>query len=324
MRAAALRSASALRSLRSSGRVRSLVVRSSGSARSLVARWCEGAGCTQPTTIGSVFSCLVALEACYSVPLTVCRLMLELGSGMPPGEVARMYFSRCVVYFGMLTIFVMLLEYLDLLALCGDEDDSDLEDSYWYMWYLYEEKEGRAVVVLSSCACLAVFRLFDVMMTRTPETEKLPYTESLMCGYYGLLAWDVLLMIVAARAYQEHLIQTGDDLPFYETEDDMLWVDLNKCSRTVAWDSDEVCCICLCCPTGTEVVSTLPCGHTFHKACIDAWLKQGHFCPMRCPPESKKAESWAPVSDVHVAMRRASLSLRGEVQPAVIGDPIGV
>lgn len=46
--------------------------------------------------------------------------------------------------------------------------------------------------------------------------------------------------------------------------------------------SEEVCCICLEGLLKGEVVSTLQCGHSFHKNCLDVWLAVRPCCPVRC------------------------------------------
>jgi hypothetical protein len=41
----------------------------------------------------------------------------------------------------------------------------------------------------------------------------------------------------------------------------------------------ETCSICLDHYTTATYTRTLPCGHTFHKKCVDKWLKQAFDCP---------------------------------------------
>merc|ERR1719195_693030 len=63
----------------------------------------------------------------------------------------------------------------------------------------------------------------------------------------------------------------------------LLPLDLDSCCVTLKDDAEEACSICLCCPTSGEVVSTLPCGHIFHRACVHGWLRISPSCPFRCP-----------------------------------------
>ena len=43
---------------------------------------------------------------------------------------------------------------------------------------------------------------------------------------------------------------------------------------------DKPCSICLSDMNKGQVVRELPCKHTFHKKCIDKWLKQSNKCPV--------------------------------------------
>lgn len=43
------------------------------------------------------------------------------------------------------------------------------------------------------------------------------------------------------------------------------------------------CSICLDDFSDGQRVRKLPCGHVFHIACVDAWLKRTATCPLRCP-----------------------------------------
>lgn len=45
-------------------------------------------------------------------------------------------------------------------------------------------------------------------------------------------------------------------------------------------DAEESCCVCMGNLEEGEEVRTLPCGHVFHRNCIDQWLKKSSLCPM--------------------------------------------
>lgn len=45
-------------------------------------------------------------------------------------------------------------------------------------------------------------------------------------------------------------------------------------------DKVESCCICLSEMVAKERVRILPCGHRFHRQCIDTWLKENRICPI--------------------------------------------
>jgi hypothetical protein len=42
----------------------------------------------------------------------------------------------------------------------------------------------------------------------------------------------------------------------------------------------EECSICLAEFEAGEMVRRLPCGHTLHRACVDAWLEMSTLCPL--------------------------------------------
>jgi len=59
--------------------------------------------------------------------------------------------------------------------------------------------------------------------------------------------------------------------------------DLEQYSHSVSKAKLEAdCCICLEGMVVGEVVCTLPCKHSFHKPCLEAWLRQSKRCPLRC------------------------------------------
>lgn len=47
-------------------------------------------------------------------------------------------------------------------------------------------------------------------------------------------------------------------------------------------DAAQVCFVCLENLAEKEHVAQLPCGHTFHPACVHKWLRQDWRCPLRC------------------------------------------
>lgn len=57
---------------------------------------------------------------------------------------------------------------------------------------------------------------------------------------------------------------------------------------------DTTCVICISALEEGDEVAKLPCGHLFHKGCIDPWLREQACCPLRCqrpsdPPRGSRA-----------------------------------
>ncbi|CAN6331595.1 unnamed protein product [Urochloa humidicola] len=56
---------------------------------------------------------------------------------------------------------------------------------------------------------------------------------------------------------------------------------------------DAVCCICLARYVDNDELRLLPCGHFFHKDCVDKWLKINALCPL-CKAELDVVSTTAP------------------------------
>lgn len=55
----------------------------------------------------------------------------------------------------------------------------------------------------------------------------------------------------------------------------------------------QVCCICLARYVDNDELRLLPCGHFFHKDCVDKWLKINALCPL-CKAELDVVPTTAP------------------------------
>ena len=44
-------------------------------------------------------------------------------------------------------------------------------------------------------------------------------------------------------------------------------------------EEEECCCICLTEYEENQVIRMLPCGHHYHRECVDEWLKVNATCP---------------------------------------------
>jgi hypothetical protein len=59
---------------------------------------------------------------------------------------------------------------------------------------------------------------------------------------------------------------------------DIAWIESN--TRASTWESSETreCVICVEDLALGDQVRTLPCGHVYHKECVDTWLRSSRLC----------------------------------------------
>lgn len=96
-----------------------------------------------------------------------------------------------------------------------------------------------------------------------------------------LLALDALLVIAAFFARKHDGVPTNSTSSNCEVS-----MDLDSRSSAIEVCSEEMCSICLCSPVAGDVVTILPCGHEFHRSCVECWLRESGTCPFRCPASS--------------------------------------
>lgn len=243
----------------------------------------------RPESIADVVFWVAAVEACFGLPLKMCRLfemvLSESYLTLSFATISRISLFRCFIIFcGLSTVLVASFVYQELETLHSSSAGAGRRSGRERRWHLSEQQQGSLQrggrIVVFMCTCLMFLHILDVLLTR--DLAEGLVGRGLLWGFYCLLPLNILFVPATAAVYCLHWSRHRGREPF---------VDLNVCSRTVAWDLEEVCCICLCCPAGTEVVSTLPCGHIFHRACLEPWLRQGHLCPLRCPAELEAAEA---------------------------------
>ncbi|XP_019077610.1 E3 ubiquitin-protein ligase At4g11680-like [Vitis vinifera] len=76
-------------------------------------------------------------------------------------------------------------------------------------------------------------------------------------------------------------------------------------------EEDAVCCICLEKYVDNDELRELPCGHFFHKECVDEWLKINARCPL-CQSEIARthgASTFAAGSSQNPSERRTGSAL---------------
>lgn len=74
--------------------------------------------------------------------------------------------------------------------------------------------------------------------------------------------------------------------------------DLNLNER---WGNDINCAVCLDEYVVGDLLKQLDCGHHFHKACIDPWLKKSRICPL-CKQTFNQAVNMKKVESVEIQL----------------------
>jgi hypothetical protein len=75
----------------------------------------------------------------------------------------------------------------------------------------------------------------------------------------------------------------GDELCFGGTSDTAKNMLTSLEQRTCLCSGEGVdgaCAVCLECFNVQDELRTLPCGHRFHRGCVDPWLLGGRACPL--------------------------------------------
>lgn len=270
------------------------------SGATLTSRWSELI--RPPETIARVVFSFAVVEACAGLPLTVGRLIALIfsrGSSRiaEPELLVRILLFRIFIIVGGLTaVFITSAVYQDLRALLrsgrssGSSPGSGSRERRWRLTELQEgslRRGGKQVVFMG--ACLTMLHVADVCLTAAAGLARGPVGQVVAWSSICLLTLHVLLVVIAVLVYRWHWKRHGPSGGSWKVC--RPYVNLNMCSRIVGEVPAEVCSICLCCPSGAEVVSTLPCGHTFHRTCLEPWLRQGHCCPLRCSAARAAAEA---------------------------------
>lgn len=128
----------------------------------------------------------------------------------------------------------------------------------------------------------------DVWVMQTSGLSEGPLGEGMTWGLCLLVLLDILLVLFASfvpyhRPWPWIHQSPASRRPVGSFATAAAIIDLDGRSRILEIGAEELCSICLCCPGRGETVSTLPCGHTFHRTCVEIWLSKSRTCPFRCP-----------------------------------------
>ena len=111
-----------------------------------------------------------------------------------------------------------------------------------------------------------------------------------------------------------------DQLPVYTC-------DMQDSYQSQFGDSNVDCSVCLCESENGDQLLRLPCTHTFHKSCIEPWLKSNHTCPVcryELPlqltvPEEKLQNRQLSVQDIK-SLNRQSEELNKQIEQRMLKE----
>lgn len=249
----------------------------------------------RPQAAAEIVFCNMVVEACLGLPLLLMRLfemiLCDLTRAKQPGML--ILFRMFIILCGMAMVALSSSVYVELRMLRGDAGDP---------WLLAEDRRVElrrgGKLVLTTRGCLVLLQLCDVRMALSEGLSQGPLGRFVAWCFYFLIILNVLLTLVSFIVYRWHWQRGGDPVATAavhrvwssmatEERSRVVAANLDERSRKLEEGLEEMCCICLDCPERADVVSTLPCGHSFHRACLERWLlepsvRHCRSCPFRC------------------------------------------
>jgi len=216
-----------------------------------------------PAGVANVILLNMVLELFVALPLVVGRLGEELLDGLLKTDR------------GLWLAFVRLL-----LMGCGINSVILAFAEFWKLRAI-ARRWGKAFprtvtpvgyMSISVFAILMWLRIIEVWLcTPAKPSDERQLAQRMSFAWSHLIAASVVLQVISLIGYaKRHRITAS------------AYVD--SCCRTVTLEagSEETCCFCLACPQAGEAVAILPCGHSFHRDCVQPWYLKEHRCPFRC------------------------------------------
>jgi len=255
----------------------------------------------RPKSMADVVWISRVAEACLGIPLTTGQvfettLMISTDESHMRFVAHMLFFRFFIIGCGVTGVCILKSIYEELHSLvCSDGFGHGAGSS---RRLLLTELQLRTLqrsrrVLLSMLGLLLFLRAVDLCAARLADLPLGPLGQGMLVVHYCLLVLNMLLLSTASMVFHWHwrhheivgLTLNGGTVlsSALASKQHTVHVDLDGCSRRLDRASEEQCCICLCRLGEGDVVSTLPCCHSFHRACLEPWLRQGHGCPLRCP-----------------------------------------
>lgn len=155
------------------------------------------------------------------------------------------------------------------------------------------EMSGPPLGVFNSNRVVNPFLLLDSMMTPSPSPSDNSSSSVLLGNLFDLFPIEQQQTGNIMDMFLNQSLQ--QDQPHVEKATNDMIKQLGSYNRIKDDDSliGTECIICSDCYKKDEGVRELPCGHVFHKKCIDRWFKEGSvYCPIcrKNPFEEKQEE----------------------------------
>ncbi len=155
------------------------------------------------------------------------------------------------------------------------------------------EMSGPSLGVFNSNRVVNPFLLLDSMMTPSPSPSDNSSSSVLLGNLFDLFPIEQQQTGNIMDMFLNQSLQ--QDQPHVEKATNDMIKQLGSYNRIKDDDSliGTECIICSDCYKKDEGVRELPCGHVFHKKCIDRWFKEGSvYCPIcrKNPFEEKQEE----------------------------------
>jgi len=218
------------------------------------------------TLLGSAFGILISIPACIFLPMywTHC------------GRCNRPLHYWVVVFCAlqMMQVPMRLMIYVQVQRQCEDFQQHFRQLTHSAMWQ-YSKR--------ISIASYGWFVLGAVWLLNSTFCEPCPGIYRLCLGIIlasvGRLIATLLLFYRSFQSVEEEDSQMS---PVPKGAEQAL-IDLIPLERGCSCSSGadaESCAVCLNDFEDGDVMRRLPCGHAFHCACVDNWLKRNKACPL--------------------------------------------
>mmetsp|Transcript_118170 Transcript_118170/g.294771 ORF Transcript_118170/g.294771 Transcript_118170/m.294771 type:complete len:376 (+) Transcript_118170:68-1195(+) len=194
---------------------------------------------------------------------------------------------------------------LRLALLANLRRRSQAEDLEAKVRRLTTSRAWRVSTALSTAA-YAWFVVGVVWLLNADFCKPCPGLYRLALGVMAIAVLKPILTLGAFRlAFRDDLGSTDGEgqpeasRPRGADEDLIAKLPLEEYPMELLTEGQTSCAVCLCDFEGGEMLRRLPCGHKFHKPCIDRWLRRNKVCPLCLhdaampppqPPRGSRAE----------------------------------